>query len=158
MTQASITRPRNWLSLALFIIVVVGVGSLIGVFTAPDDWYAALDKPFFNPPNWLFGPVWTVLYICVGVAGWRTWQRAPRSGRMGLWGAQLVVNWFWSPVFFSLHLLWPALAVIALMWVLIVAFIWQSWRTDRVAAWLFVPYLAWVSFASLLNLSLAILN
>ncbi|NDV01968.1 TspO/MBR family protein [Pseudoroseicyclus tamaricis] len=158
MTHAALNRPHPWVSLALFLLLVVGAGTAIGFLTAPGAWYAELDKPGFTPPNWLFGPVWTALYICVAISGWRTWQRARSSRRMALWWGQLGLNWLWSPVFFTLHLLWPGMAVIAALWAVILAYIIVSWRSDRVAALLFVPYLAWVSYASALNLSIAVLN
>ena len=156
---ASIYRtPRAWLLLAAFLIVVFGVGGAIGVATVPAEWYQSLVKPPFNPPNWVFGPVWGVLYIAIAVAGWRTFLRQPTGTAMKLWGAQMLLNWLWSPTWFTLHLIWPAFVVIAAIFVLILAFVRTSWRDDRTSAWLFVPYAAWVGFASILNLSIAILN
>jgi tryptophan-rich sensory protein len=157
-TALDLRRPRSLVTLVVFLLLVVGVGGLIGVGTAPDAWYEALQKPPFNPPNWLFGPVWFALYVLIAIAGWRSWRRDPRGLPMALWGGQMLLNWAWSPVWFTLHLLWPALAIIVAMLVLIVAFIGVSWGRDRVAAWLFVPYAAWVAFATLLNLSIAMLN
>lgn len=150
--------PRAWLLLGLFLTVVIGVGGAIGVMTAPGEWYASLNKPPFNPPNWVFGPVWFTLYVMIAIAGWRSFMRAPQGNAMKLWAGQMVLNWLWSPVWFALHLLWPAFVVIMLIWLLILGFIAVTWREDRVSALLFVPYLAWVSFAALLNLSIAILN
>jgi translocator protein len=150
--------PRSLLLLGAFLIVVVGVGAFIGINTAPGDWYAALNKPPFNPPNWLFGPVWFALYVMIAVAGWRIALLAPDGSAMKLWFAQMVLNWIWSPVWFSLHLLWPAFIVIAAMLLLILLFIWQAWRLDRTSAALFIPYAAWVAFAGTLNLSIAVLN
>lgn len=159
MSTMSVTsKPRNWFLLAGFIAVVVGVGALIGITTAPGEWYDSLDKPPFNPPSWLFSPVWFTLYVLIAIAGWRTFLRDRQGTAMKLWVAQMLINWLWSPVFFSLHWLWPALVVILAMLAAIIAFMVVSWRTDRVSAWLFVPYAAWVSFATLLNLSIAILN
>lgn len=150
--------PRALGLLALFLAVVIGVGALIGISTAPGEWYASLQKPPFNPPNWVFGPAWSVLYVLIAVAGWRTFLRAPGGTTMKLWYGQMVLNWVWSPIWFALHLLWPAFAIIVAMFVLIVAFIARSWREDRTAALLFVPYALWIAFAGLLNLSVAILN
>lgn len=160
MSTAAITwnTPRSWLILAVFLAVVIGMGSLIGISTAPGEWFASLDKPPFNPPNWLFAPVWTFLYVLIAIAGWRTFLRDPGGPAMKLWFGQMVLNWVWSPVFFTLHWLWPAGVVILAILVLILAFIARSWREDRVAAWLFVPYAAWVGFASILNLTIAIMN
>jgi tryptophan-rich sensory protein len=154
----SSSTPRAAALLLLFIAVVVGVGVLIGFTNLPGAWYAGLAKPWFNPPNWLFGPVWTMLYVLIAIAGWRTFRRDPIGMTMRLWIGQLLLNWAWSPVSFTMHALWPAFAILVVLWLAIAAFIAGSWRADRTAAWLFVPYLAWVSFAGLLNVSLAILN
>ncbi|MET1414957.1 TspO/MBR family protein [Roseibium sp. HPY-6] len=144
--------------LALFLIVVLGMGIFIGTQSAPGAWYANLNKPFFNPPNWIFGPVWTVLYVFIAVAGWRTFRAAPRSKAMVFWYGQMALNWAWSPLFFVLHQVWIAFAVIAGMFVLILLFIKDRWHPDPASALLFCAYAAWVGFAGLLNLSLALLN
>lgn len=141
-----------------FLILVVGGGFLIGLFSRPGEWYAALNKPSFNPPNWLFGPVWTVLYVLIAMAGWRTWETGRSSGRMTLWWVQLVLNFLWPLVFFVLRQPWIALVIILALLVTILLFARRSWTVDRVSAVAFVPYAAWVAFASLLNLSLAVLN
>lgn len=150
--------PRSLGLLALFLLVVLGVGILIGTGFPPGDWYAGLTKPAFNPPNWLFAPVWTTLYVMIAIAGWRSYLREGLGPATGLWIAQLVLNWAWTPVFFGAHLLWLGLAVIATLAAVILAFIVTTWSRDRLSAVLMLPYLAWVSFASLLNLSLAWLN
>lgn len=150
--------PRSWITIAAFVVVVVAVGGLIGVNTAPGLWYQGLAKPPFNPPNWLFGPVWFALYVMVGIAGARTFLRDPASPQMLLWILQMILNWAWSPTWFTLHMLWPAFALIITILALIVGFIVTSWKIDRISAWLFVPYALWVAFASSLNLSIAILN
>jgi len=151
-------KPRTLVVTLLFVGVVVGVGAVIGVSTGPDAWYAALAKPPFNPPNWLFAPVWFTLYVLIGIAGARTFLRDASSPAAFVWVGQMLLNWAWSPTWFTLHLLWPAFAIISAILVLIVAFIVLAWKHDRVSAWLFVPYAAWVAFASTLNLSIAILN
>lgn len=150
--------PRTLVVTAIFIVLVVGVGAVIGTQTAPDAWYQALAKPPFNPPNWLFAPVWFTLYVMIGIAGARVFLRDPVSPAMMLWGGQMLLNWAWSPTWFSLHLLWPAFAIIIAILALIIAFIVTNWKTDRPSALLFLPYAAWVAFASTLNLSIAILN
>lgn len=144
--------------LALFVLVVLGGGLLIGYLTAPGAWYASLAKPGFNPPDWLFGPVWSLLYVLIAVAGWRTFQRDRSGPAMKLWWAQLLLNFLWSPVFFTAQRIGLALAIVLLLLATILAFLAVSWRKDRVAAWLFVPYAAWVAFASLLNAAILVLN
>ncbi len=158
LTFSDLKSPRALVLLGAFLVVVIGVGAVIGVSTAPGEWYASLNKPPFNPPNWVFGPVWFTLYVLIAVAGWRTFLSEPKGLAMKLWYGQMVLNWLWSPTWFSLHLLWPALVVIIAILALILAFIGNRWNHDRVSAWLFVPYAGWVAFASLLNLSIAILN
>jgi benzodiazapine receptor len=149
---------NRYLALALFVGLVLGGGTLIGLWNIPGPWYEALEKPWFNPPNWLFGPAWTVLYILIGIAGWRTWEYN-RSGRaMKLWWTQLLLNFLWSPVFFTLHSIGGALVVVSLMLLSILAFIAVSWNRDRAAALLFVPYAAWVAFATTLNAAIWWLN
>lgn len=142
----------------VFLVLVVGGGLLVGSTNIPDGWYAGLAKPPFNPPNWIFGPVWTLLYVMIAVAGARTWLRQRRGGAMATWWTQLVFNFLWSPVFFTLHSIGGALIIVLAMAAAVVAFIALTWRVDRAAALLFVPYLAWVSFATLLNASILWLN
>jgi tryptophan-rich sensory protein len=149
---------NRWLSLIGFLVLVIGGGLAIGYVTALGEWYAGLAKPSFNPPSWIFGPVWTVLYVLIAVAGWRTFERDRRGWPMKVWWAQLALNFLWTPVFFAAHQVGLALVVILLMLAAILAFIAMSWRQDRVAAWLFVPYAAWVAFASVLNGAIFALN
>lgn len=158
LTFSDLKSPRALVLLGIFLAVVIGVGAAIGLMTAPGEWYDSLQKPPFNPPSWIFGPVWTTLYVLIAIAGWRTFLAESNGTAMKLWYAQMALNWIWSPVFFALHGLWPAFIIIIAMWAMIAAFIANRWTRDRISAWLFVPYIAWVSFATLLNLSLAILN
>lgn len=158
ITFNDLKNPRALAILAAFVVAVVGIGALIGTQTAPGAWYAGLEKPPFNPPNWVFGPVWFTLYVMIGIAGWRTFMAGATSLGMGLWVAQMLLNWAWSPIFFGAENLWLALAVIVPMLATILAFIVNRWNRDRTAALLFIPYAAWVGFATLLNLSLALLN
>jgi tryptophan-rich sensory protein len=146
------------LSLLLFLALVVGGGLVIGSLTVPGGWYAQLVKPAFNPPGWLFAPVWTALYILIAIAGWRVWERNRNSWPMRLWWAQLVLNFLWTPIFFRAHLIGLALADIALLLAVILGFIVTAWRIDRTAALLFVPYAAWVAFAAILTASILALN
>lgn len=150
--------PRTVMSLVGFIILVLGGGTAIGFATLPGEWYASLAKPAFNPPNWIFGPVWSILYVMIAVAGWRLWTNHRDSQSMRIWWAALALNFVWSPTFFGAQQLAAALVVILGLLALIYAFIAKTWNLDRLAAWLFVPYAAWVSFATLLNASLWWLN
>ncbi len=151
-------QPRSWIVTAAFVAVVVVAGALIGISAGPDAWYASLAKPPFNPPNWVFAPVWLTLYVLIGIAGARTFLRDASGPAMLLWALQMLLNWAWTPAWFTLHLMWPAFVVIAAILLLVVGFIVLTWRRDQVSAWLFVPYALWVAFASTLNLSIALLN
>lgn len=144
--------------LTAFIALVLGGGLLIGYVTRPGAWYAALTKPPFNPPNWVFAPTWSILYLLIAVAGCRTFLREPTGFAMEIWTVQLVLNFLWSPAFFGAQR--PALAMIIIVALLaaILVFIGISWTPDRSAALLFVPYAAWVAFATVLNASLWQLN
>lgn len=147
------------MSLALFVGLSVGGGLLLGLLSAPDVWYASLNKPSFNPPDWVFGPVWTILYILIGVAGWQTCKTRPRGFAMKLWTVQMVLNFFWTPVFFTLHNPALALDVIVALLATILAYIYVSYRDGNTrSAILFIPYAAWVAFATFLNAAIWQLN
>lgn len=148
----------SFVSLAIFLIIAVGGGLAIGILTAPGAWYAGLAKPAFNPPNWIFGPVWTMLYIAIALAGWRIWQIDPAGLAMKLWIAQMLLNFAWSPSFFAAQRIDAAFGIILTMFVVIVAFILTAWHQDRVSALLFLPYAAWVGFAAALNGAILMLN
>jgi tryptophan-rich sensory protein len=148
----------NLLIRIAFLALMLGGGILIGILTAPGDWYAQLSKPAFNPPNWIFGPVWTVLYVLIAMAGWRQFETDRSSAAMKLWWAQMALNFLWSPTFFVLQLPWFALVVILALLIVIVVFIARVRNSDRVSALAFLPYFAWVAFATALNFSIAILN
>lgn len=151
-------RRPAFVSALLFVGVSVAISLGIGYLTRPGEWYENLAKPAFNPPSWVFGPVWTGLYVLIAIAGWRIWRLAPGSTAMMLWIAQMILNWLWSPTFFGAKAPWLAFAVIVAMLASIGGFIAFSARYDRVSAWLFVPYAAWVTFATVLNGSVALLN
>ncbi len=158
MSGMSSRFPRSLLLLPVFLVLVVGIGFLIGMSTPPDAWYSALEKPFFNPPNWVFGPVWSVVYVLIALAGWQVFRKRGWGLEMGLWLLQMGLNFVWSPIWFGLHAPWAAFAVISALWIVIVAFIIRTWRRERLAAVLFLPYVAWVSFALVLNGTIAVLN
>lgn len=143
------------LVIALLLPQVAGLVGSLYTFSAIGDWYQYLNKPSFNPPNWLFGPAWTILYILMGLA----WYLADKKGApKTLFLVHLVFNSIWSILFFGLKSPGLGLIGIAVLWGLIVALIRQFRSYDRTAAWLLVPYLLWVSFASVLNLSIYLLN
>lgn len=132
-------------------------------FTLPQipTWYAQLNKPSFNPPNWIFGPVWSTLYLLMAVAAWLVWRRAGWSTArvaLGLFCFQLMLNTVWSILFFGLESPATSAVDVVLLWVTILATIIGFWRYDRVAACLLVPYLAWVGFASVLNFTIVAMN
>lgn len=158
MSASHSKNIRSILTLVVFLVIVVGVGFLIGINTPPDSWYQALQKPSFNPPNWVFAPVWSVIYLLIAVAGWRIYEKLGWSAPLRLWLVQMVLNWIWSPVWFGLHAPWAAFVIILSLWLAIVGFIVSAWSSERVSSLLFVPYFAWVSFAAILNLSIAIMN
>lgn len=147
---------NRWLSLVLFLVLTLGGGIAIGLITSPDGWYEALAKPPFNPPNWVFAPAWTLLYIMIAIAGWRTFEHDRAGAAMKLWWGQLALNFLWTPVYFGAHRIGLALVVILALLATILAFIAAS--RDRLAAGLFIPYALWVAFASLLNASIWWLN
>ncbi|MBW3099058.1 tryptophan-rich sensory protein [Pseudohoeflea sp. DP4N28-3] len=141
----------------VFLAIALGGGLLIGTVTAPGPWYQQLEKPAFNPPAWVFGPVWTFLYVLIGIAGARVWARDLRSPSR-LWLAQMGLNFLWSPLFFSAHRPDLALLIIVLLLIAIVLFVGATWRRDRASALLFLPYLAWIAFATALNFAIWRLN
>jgi translocator protein len=149
---------RSTMSLIIFLILTVGGGLLTGLFARPGEWYANLVKPAFTPPKGVFAPVWTVLYIVIAIAGWRTFTRDPLGPAMVMWTIALGLNFSWSPIFFWLHQPVAALAVIVVLLAITIIFIQLTWPQDALSAFLFVPYAAWTSFAALLNAAICRLN
>ncbi|MGV3550974.1 TspO/MBR family protein [Rhizobium sp.] len=148
---------RSYPLLGIFLIVVLGVGFTIGLTIRPGEWYQALSKPFFTPPNWLFGPAWTLVYTLIAIAGWRVaGSEGLRSAAFRLWILQMVLNWAWTPVFFGLHLTGAGLVVIACLLVTVMVF--MSKVRDRPARWCFVPYALWLCYATALNAAIFALN
>lgn len=161
--RSEIGTGRDILALVLLVGLCLGVGGLGGAVTAESvtTWYTTLTKPSFNPPNWIFGPVWTALYVLMGVAAWRVWRAADRDtarGPLAVFALQLAVNLGWSVAFFGLRNPGLAVVVILLLDLLVLATALMFRRIDRLAAWLLVPYLAWISFATLLNVTIWRLN
>lgn len=142
----------------VFIVAIFVAGFFMGRISTPGEWYESLIKPPLNPPNYIFGIVWPILYVMIALAGARTWLRDQSGIAMRFWFAQMVLNFSWSVMFFGAEQMAIALAILLAMLAFIVAFIKTSWRDDRKAALLMVPYALWVSFAGYLNLSLLLLN
>ncbi len=142
-------------------LAVTFAAAWAGARFMPGEWYAALAKPWWNPPNWIFGPVWTVLYVLMAVAAWLVWRQAGFAGAgaaLGLFLVQLALNALWSYLFFGLHRIDWALADILALWAAILAVLVLFWRVQAAAGTLLLPYLAWVSFATVLNFALWRLN
>lgn len=143
----------TWIMLAVFLALCFGAAAT-GLAFRPGAWHAELAKPAWNPPNWVFGPVWTVLYVLIAVAGWLVWRQSPASVAMGAWALQLILNAAWSWLFFGLHRMDLGFFDIVLLWVAIGAFVVAAWPLSMLAALLFLPYWAWVTFAGALNLAI----
>jgi tryptophan-rich sensory protein len=149
---------------ALLFIVVCQLAGALGALTADSGqsaWYQALDKPAFNPPSWLFAPVWITLYTLMGIAAYLVWQRrdAPEARfALGLFAAQLVLNAAWTPVFFSAHQIALGFLVIVALLVVLAWTVRRFFPVSTVAGWLLVPYLLWVTYAAVLNGALWVLN
>lgn len=156
------TRPQ-WAGLAGFLLLCFAAAGLGSVFTGSsvDSWYQTLRKPSFNPPSWVFGPVWTALYALMAAAAWRVWRRYGFSGAgaaLALFGVQLGLNVGWSALFFGARLPGAAFAEIVILWSAILGTTLAFLRLDRPAGWMMLPYLGWVTFASVLNYSIWQLN
>ena len=153
---------RNPFQLLFFIIICLSIGWLGSLATRSSltGWYAGLQKPPFNPPNGIFAPVWTFLYILMAIAGWRIWSHPfPGRGRLRLlFVAQLFLNGVWSFLFFGLHNPAIGLADILLLWIFLCILIRSAWQLERTTALLLTPYILWVSFAAYLNVGLWWLN
>jgi benzodiazapine receptor len=143
--------------LCVFLAVVLGVGFTIGLTIRPGEWYQSLERPFFTPPDWVFGPAWTLIYVLIAVAGWRVGlTEGFRTTAFRLWGLQMILNWAWTPVFFGAHLIGIGLAVILALLTAAVAFMTKV--VDRTAFWCFAPYVLWLTYAAALNGAIFVLN
>ncbi|MGC8750192.1 TspO/MBR family protein [Hydrotalea sp.] len=153
----------NGLKLLISVIVILALGSAGGLVTAPQikTWYVLLQKPVFNPPNYLFAPVWTFLYLSMGVSFYLLWNSKKSNYKQYAISAfviQFILNIAWSFIFFYLHHVGWALAEILMIWLFILLTIVYAFKVQKWAAWLLIPYLAWVSFATILNAAIYIIN
>lgn len=148
---------RGWIGLVVF-LVLAAAAAVIGGMAMPDAWFAALQKPSFNPPGWVFGPAWTLLYILMAIAAWRIYRVDGFGLAIGLWLIQLAVNAAWSPLFFGMHRIDLALLDIITLDILVIATTAVFLCKDRIAGWLMLPYLGWIAFATTLNAAIWQLN
>ena len=151
---------HSWLALLVLLILCFAVAGIGGLATAPSipNWYAGLAKPSWTPPGWIFGPVWSVLYLSMAIAAWLVWRRADAVVPMTAFGIQLIFNAAWSWLFFGLHSPGAAFIDVVMLWATIAATTVVFWRRSTLAGILFVPYLIWVSFAAVLNFAIWRLN
>lgn len=154
----------KFLPFIISLLITLGTGGVAALFTTPQitTWYVYLNKPSFNPPNWIFGPVWTLLYIMIGIAAYLVWCHQDKSESYlkakRIYIVQLLFNFSWSIIFFGLHQIFGALIIIVLLLISIVITIKNFSKISKTAGLLLIPYLMWVSFASALNLFIYLLN
>lgn len=151
-------NARPAAAIVVFVAIMLAIGFSAAFVSPPGAWYAGLQKPAFNPPNWVFAPAWTALYVLIGLAGGLAWRSTRRGPLTALWLAQAVLNGAWSLVFFRWHMVDAALGVVVALEFVIFGFVFLAWRPARVAALAFMPYACWVAFAALLNLEILRLN
>ena len=155
--------PQDWIALAVILLITFAASGIGGYFTAQSvkAWYPTLEKPSWNPPAWVFGPVWTALYALMAVAAWLVFrERLDHAilAPLALYGVQLALNALWSYLFFGLRNPLAGLVEIGVLWAAILGTLVLFWTVRPMAGWLLVPYLAWVSFAAFLNFALWRLN
>ncbi|MDN3549950.1 TspO/MBR family protein [Mucilaginibacter aquaedulcis] len=164
MSSAVSLKKFQFFPFLISLLITLAIGFVAAFFTRPEitGWYSTLKKPSFNPPPWLFAPVWTCLYILIAVAAYLIWKHRSRKPvykvTRAIYFAQLFLNFSWSIVFFGMHQVLGAFIVIALLWVSIILTMYWFNKFNRVAGWLLMPYLLWVSFAGILNASIYLLN
>jgi translocator protein len=156
-------KKSDIIKLVISILIPLALGAIAGRFTAQavPDWYASLNRPSFNPPNWIFGPVWTVLYILLGISLFLIWKQIPskqRNNALWIFSLQMFLNFIWSFVFFYFHQIGLALIVIIGLWISIIFMLISFYKIKPLAAYLNMPYLLWVTFASVLNAGYFTLN
>jgi len=141
------------LILSLLLPQLAGIIGATFTVSAISTWYKFLNKPFFSPPNWLFGPVWLILYLMMGIAVYLNWisKKKLAKNNVRLFFIHLFFNTIWTPIFFGARNLFLALIVIVIIWTLIVLMIFRFWKVSKLSSLLLIPYLLWVSFATVLN-------
>ena len=160
LASSPFSRPRQIITLIAWLVICFAAAAT-GVFVTMGQWFADLNKPSWNPPSWLFGPVWTLLYIAMAVAAWLVWRTGGwklRTPALALFRFQWLLNALWTPLFFGLHRIDLALIDITLMWLAIAATIAAFYRISKSSAYLLIPYLAWVTFATALNFAIWRIN
>lgn len=156
------SRPRKWLGLLAWIVLAF-MPAATATFVETGPWYDSLNRPAWTPPSWVFGPVWTLLYLLMGIAAWRVWVTR-RSGDRGtrltlvLFVAHLILNATWTWLFFGLHMLATAAVEIVVLWAVILVLVRLFWKRDRLAGALLMPYLLWVTYATTLSVGFAVMN
>jgi tryptophan-rich sensory protein len=152
---------KKYSALIVSILISYAVAFLGSLVTTPSigSWYATLNKPSFNPPNYLFGPVWTLLFTLMAISAYLVWNKRKKlTIELKIYGLQLGLNFLWSYLFFGLHRPELALFEIILLWIFIALTITRFYKVDKLAAYLLIPYVLWVSFAAFLNYTIVILN
>ena len=161
MTVNTPSQSKKWPNYVVGILVCLLLGMLSGYFSGsgPNTWYQQLQQPSFTPPPWLFGPVWTVLYIMIGITAGYLWSRLKDARSLfNLFVLQLILNLIWSPIFFGFHQITLAAINICLLWLFLIILLVRAAASHRCVTYLLLPYTAWVSFAMVLNITLAFLN
>lgn len=157
-------KKVNIFSLLFFIGISQAVGLMGAVVTTPSirNWYVYLNKPFFTPPNWLFAPVWTLLFLLMGISVYLIYQKGIKKvevkNALYFFAIQLTLNTLWSYIFFGYKLLFLAYIEIIILWIFIFLTIKSFWKIDKLAGKLLIPYILWVTYASFLNLAVVLLN
>lgn len=156
------TRLKNhWRSLIIFFAMIIAiqlVGNLVTMPAIP-EWYRNLVRPSWSPPNWLFGPVWTLLYIMLAISGWLLWTQTPRSKALTFYFVQLFFNAVWSPLFFGIKQIEVAFACLVIMFVFALLTMVTAFKQEQKAVgWMFVPYCVWLLYATSLNGAIVVLN
>ena len=151
------------LKFLISILLPLSLGAIAGMFTSQSvpEWYATLNRPSFNPPNWIFGPVWTTLYILMGISFFLIWKQEAskvRKSAILIFLLQLLLNFAWSFIFFYFNMIGLALVEIILLWISIVMMLVVFYKIKPIASYINIPYLLWVTFATVLNASYYILN